>query len=338
MNWSERIIDPAELQEYSKEETLARQVEALIEQQKATWPDLAEGYKRLARVETRKANVEQSEIIIQHNPGRIVSTAAAVDKTSIGSRRCFLCSENMPNEERGLAYGEDLVIFCNPFPVLDKHLSIVAREHVEQKIEGQVGSLLSLARDLGEGMFVLYNGPACGASAPDHLHLQGVARKQLMIEADLMRLKGERDRASELFRLTGVGRSVIVLRGRDERAIARNVYALLDELPRDADKGEGKSEPMVNIISTHAAGEWVVYLFPRRRHRPACYFAEEPVRLTVSPGAIDMAGVIVVPDSEHFKRISEADVKQIYREVSLDEEKTRRAVESVIEKNAEDFQ
>lgn len=331
MNWSRRIIDRAELEPYSKGETLAEQVDALIDQQKAIWPDLAEGYKRLARVETRRANVEQSEIIIQHNPGRILSTAARVDKASIGSRRCFLCAENMPDEERGLAYGEELVIFCNPFPVLDKHLSIVSREHVEQKIEGRVESLVSLARDLGAGLFVLYNGPACGASAPDHLHFQAVDRKQLMIEADLKRLPTE---PRELFRLAGVGRSVIILRGRARAAIARDIYALLDELPRDAERGE----PMVNIIATHAEGEWVVYLFPRRRHRPECYFAEPAVRLTVSPGAIDMAGVIVVPDGEHFKRISAADVEQIYREVSLDEGRTLRAVEGVLEKKTEGYQ
>jgi hypothetical protein len=329
VSWDGRIISEDELSRYLKGRSgpgLAARVDALIEQQRQMWPLFREGYEALAQAETKRVRVEESEVVVQHNPKRIRSTAASVDRASISERRCFLCPENLPPEEKGIEYGEALIILCNPFPILDRHLSIVHRSHVEQKIADYFSWMLALSADLGPDYFVLYNGPESGASAPDHFHLQACSRELLPIEKDIKAEEPEPDAhcsaceenardTFEVFTLGGCGRSVIVFRGNRDDELADWFYKVLGELSLET----GKSEPMVNIVSTHENGVWTVYLFPRSRHRPSCFFAEGDERLLVSPGAIDMAGIIVVPQREHFLRIDGERVAAIFGEVSYDE-------------------
>ncbi len=336
MNWNDRIIREEELTPYLRDRRWAARANALIEQQRATWPLLAEGIRALADIETKRVAVAESEVVIQHNPKRIRSTAAAVDKGSIEKRPCFLCAENLPAEEKGLAYGEDLGIFCNPYPVLNKHLTIVHRLHVEQTINGNFESLLGLAADLAPDYFVLYNGPQCGASAPDHLHFQACSREVLPI-ADELRAEIMADPAHcevceamprdqfELFTMAGCGRSVIVLRGSNLEEIAQWFYRVVDALPRRA----GDSEPMMNIVCTYERDTFTTFLFPRARHRPASFFAEGDERLIVSPGAIDMAGVIVTPRREDFARLDGARVEAIFAEVSFGDAQVNEMLERV---------
>jgi len=340
VRWDERIISGEELTRYlngGDGRSLVARVGALIEQQRARWPLVREGYDSLAGIETKRIHVAGSEVVAQHNPKRIRSTAAAVDKTSVDRRPCFLCAENLPLEEKGIAYGGDLVILCNPYPVLDKHLSIVHRKHIEQKIEGNVEALLSMAADLAPDYFVLYNGPRCGASAPDHLHFQACSRKLLPIEQELAAGDNfEEARCGvceetardtfELFALEGIGRSAVIFRGNDAEEIAQWFYRTLDNLPRGAED----VEPMVNIVCTFESGTYTLYLFPRSRHRPASFFAEGDARLLISPGAIDMAGVIVVPERDHFLRLGREQMEAIYSEVSYDEETVNEILERVI--------
>ena len=339
MNWDDRLIRDEVLSDYLKASDARRwaaQADALIEYQRATWPLLAEGIAALREIETRRVPVAESEVLIQHNPKRIRSTAAAVDKGAIEKRPCFLCAENLPAEEKGLAYGADLGIFCNPFPVLNKHLTIVHRLHIAQTIIGNFERLLALAADLAPDYFALYNGPQCGASAPDHLHFQACSREVLPIEQDLRaEIAGDpahcdvceampRDQF-ELFTLAGCGRSVIVLRGSDAGEIARWFYCIVDELPR----AESDAEPMMNIVCTFERGTFTVFIFPRARHRPASFFAEGEARLIVSPGAIDMAGVIVTPRREDFARLDGARVEAIFAEVSPSDDRVNEILERV---------
>ena len=330
MKWDERIIGKKDLNAYLAGEpatdlrTLAL---ALIEHQRRHWPLLAEGYAAFEKIESKRVPVEESEVVIQHNPKRIRSTAAAVDEASVSGRVCFLCPENLQAEEKGIAYGDDLVVLCNPFPVLDRHLSIVHREHVEQKIEGNVETLLDLAHDFGREFFALYNGPQCGASAPDHLHFQVCSRALLPIEEHLFddeqqlsedcNYCEETARNSfELFTLGGCGRSVVVFRGGDRGEMAAWIYEVLRELGQMTDR----AEPLVNIVCVYDRKLWTVYLFPRAKHRPAAFFAQGDERLTVSPGAIDMAGVVVVPERAHFDKIGSEQITRIFAEVSLNRE------------------
>ncbi len=339
MIWDEKIIGERELQAYQEDETdqsLEALVAALIDQQSETWPLLREGCEAFAQIETKRVRVEESEVVIQHNAQRIRSTGASVDKESVGNRRCFLCADSLPQEEKGIAYGDDLVILCNPFPVLDRHLSIVHREHVPQRIEGNVESLLSLSHDLGSSYFVLYNGPECGASAPDHLHFQACSRELLPIEEGLYddepvmaedcNYCEEAARNSfELFTLGGCGRSVVVFRGGNRDEVAHWVYEVITELALQADK----TEPLINIVCTYDPRVWTVYLFPRAKHRPASFYAEGDERLVVSPGAIDMAGVVVVPERQHFDKIDGERTTAIFSEVSMNGEIVNELVDEI---------
>jgi hypothetical protein len=322
MSWSTRLLSDTALAPYVTPGTgtgLPTRVAALLAQQHATWPMLRAGTAALAAAQYRSLQVNGSEVIAQYNPQRLVSTAAPVDATSIRARRCFLCAEHLPLEERGLAWGEDFVILCNPFPVLPNHLVIAARSHRPQAIAGSYGTLLDLAAALGEAYWVLYNGPACGASAPDHLHLQAGTRALLPILHEVEHWPHQQvvqHADQEVFTLTGYRLQVLIARGRKRSTLLawlQHAVAGLATVTRASDP-----EPLLNLLVTCEATGWTVYIFPRARHRPACYFAEGEAKLTVSPAALDLAGVLVVPDTDHFTRIRAQDIARIYAEVTLD--------------------
>ena len=340
MTWEKKLIGARELRRYLDDEdesySLEEMVAALIDQQRETWPRLREGIEAFDQIETKRVRVDEAEAVIQYNPGRIRSTAAAVDKRSVDNRPCFLCPDGLPEEEKGIAYASDLVILCNPFPVLDRHLSIVHREHIPQQIAGNVETLLALAHDLGSSYFVLYNGPECGASAPDHLHFQACARDLLPVEENLYvdepimaedcdYCEETAKHSFELFTLGGCGRSVIIFRGGNCDEIAHWVYQVITELSLQTDK----TEPLVNIICTYDPKIWTIYLFPRSKHRPSVYYAEGDNRLIVSPGAIDMSGVVVVPERAHYDRIDGERMKAIFSEVSMNGEVVNELVDQV---------
>jgi hypothetical protein len=343
VKWEERLLSEQEIDQYLDKAAganLLRRVEALVEQQKRTWPLLDEGYEALALVETRRMRIEGSEVIIQYNPRRIRSTAAQIDKAALEARRCFLCADNLPPEEKGIWVTGGLVLLCNPYPICDRHLSIVYPEHLPQQVAGSVEMLLDLAEALSPTFYVLYNGPEAGASAPDHLHFQACPRAMLPIEEDLESIErdsnpalGKRVAATgdgfELSTLEGCGRSVIVFQGASKSALKRWIYAALDELGAET----GKREPMVNMIFTSDIKRdervWTVYLFPRARHRPSAYFEEGDKRLMISPGSIDMAGLVIAPEREHFLRLAPEQMRRIFSEVSLDSFTVRKVLERV---------
>jgi hypothetical protein len=233
----------------------------------------------------------------------------------------------LPPEEKGLAYGEELTILCNPFPILNGHLSIVHRWHVEQAIAGRFESMLDLAKALASEFFILYNGPQCGASAPDHFHLQAASRQGLPLENHLALVQAHSEfsvRRREIFKTDGgelltlenYHLNVLIYRGSNRAVLAEWFYRAIEIL---TELTGTKSEPLINVIVTFDDPGWTVYLFPRAKHRPACYYAEGDDKLLVSPGAMDLAGCIVVPVEEHFQKISPEAVKHIFSEVTLAE-------------------
>lgn len=323
MNWDERILSEATLQPFlagAAANDLSTHAQGLLAQQQATWPLLCEAAANLRQVESKRFSVRGAEVLAQFNPKRIVSTAAQVDTASIKARPCFLCAENLPAEERGLAVGADFVLLCNPFPVLPQHLVIAARQHTPQTLTRHFGVLLELTRALGAEFFTLYNGPRCGASAPDHLHFQAAGAAYLPIWRELeswpvRRLKGAQ--GVEAFSLPRYCLKVLGARSSDLAALRQWVEPAVAALALITQTAE---EPLLNILATCKAGSWTVLLLPRARHRPSCYDAEVNARLTVSPAAIDLGGVLVVPQAEHFARINEMALEQIYAEVTLRDE------------------
>lgn len=322
MSRKERIIGADELRPYLPNESAAGfrdLAEALIAQQQATWPMLREAVEGFAEVEYKRLSVKGSEVLAQYNPMRTVSTLAQVDATTIEQRPCFLCAGNLPPEERGVEFGDDFIALCNPFPILPRHLVISSRRHIPQTVENSFAPMLDLTRDLGEEYFTLYNGPSCGASAPDHLHLQACERKWLPIIRETESWERQvlpGDSEVEAFTLKNYRVNALMAQGARREALIRWFEASLKRL---AEVTESLAEPMLNMITICDGGRWTMIVFPRSKHRPSCYYAEGDAKLTVSPGAFDLAGILVVPQADHFARISAEDVERIYAEVTLDD-------------------
>ena len=278
------------------------EIEALFENQIQTWPRLARGIDGLKRAQTRAVRVDWFDVFIRHIPHRVASTTAAVDAESISKRPCFLCAGNLDPEQRGVAFNADYTIYCNPFPIVERHLTIVHRNHDAQCIESQFGNMLDLAKALPE-YFVIYNGPECGASAPDHMHFQAGSRVLFPIEKDLAGIRGVAVR--------NYARNVFLFRDSDRSHLASTVYRAIDSLSQVTGK---RPEPLLNIAVFHNENAWTVYLFPRGKHRPSVYHSGE---LTVSPASIDLCGIFVAPFEKDFVRISGNDIADIFREVTL---------------------
>jgi hypothetical protein len=315
MSW-ERVL----LAEDDARAPLARRIETLFAQQRAAWPALADGEASLASLATRELEENGARVVVQANPGRRRSTHAKVDAKSIAQRACFLCPDNMPAEERGIAVG-DLVLLPNPFPILSRHLTIPARDHTPQRLAGRVGALLELAAAAGPEMAVFYNGPRCGASAPDHFHFQACAAAGLPALDEWSDRVGHEHRGRIAF-----GRSMLLVAGEDAAEVEVDLTRALESLCRDAPAGE---EPMFNLVATQRGGRVKAALFPRASHRPSCYFAEGEGRLAISPAALEMAGVLVVAEPEQLDRVDAAAARRIYEEVSIDRARFERLVDGL---------
>jgi hypothetical protein len=328
MNWSERLLSTSDGNDEAN--SLPEQVANLYRQQVSTWPGLRAGLEALESAETRQMLVRQGQVVLQHNPQRLVSTSAKVDSSTIKQRPCFLCSANMPPEERGIDFLGRYLIICNPFPILPEHLVIAEREHTPQRLDGRELELITLARLLGPKYVALYNGPACGASAPDHLHFQAgnKSRLPLIAEVDqqaqrvLKETAGLRVRTLDDYRV-----NVIIGESFNQLALAQWLMRTIDvfqEIAYPVDQrgiDETLPEPMINLVVEDDTLQTRVYIFPRERHRPSSYFAEGDHKLTISPAAIDLAGLLVAPVREDFHRLTVEDVVSIYREVTLSDSK-----------------
>ena len=291
----------------------------LLSDQKKSWQGLRLGYESLKNVRERDLFCGKFSIRLQYNPGRIKSSLAAVGGTQTHERRCFLCLDRLPAGQRGIFYRNEYLILCNPMPIFPSHFIVSHVDHRLQAIAGQIDFFLRLIADFSPGWVILYNGPKCGASAPDHLHFHASPTGQMPIEKEMRRENRVPLRGPEggvmLYRLRDLGREVILLEGDDPLAVKIVLKEFLDSLKKVLLIDE---EPMVNIAGFQKEGKWRVLIFPRRRHRPEAFFREGKDRVVVSPGVIDMGGILITPVEKDFERLDRGEVKSIYREVSLD--------------------
>jgi hypothetical protein len=183
-------------------------------------------------------------------------------------------------------------------------------------------------RDFGPGWTLLYNGPKCGASAPFHLHFQVVPSGQMPIEKKIqdpkrVRLVKHTD-GVRLYRGIGLGREAVLLEGNGPAVLKHALKQYLDTLKKVLDVSE---EPMVNILGLQKAKGRQLVVFPRQRHRPEAFFKQGEARMVVSPGAIDMGGVLIAPIQRDFERLDAAAVEGIYGEVSLEKDAAKEVIE-----------
>lgn len=287
--------------------------------QLAQWPEAAKRFEALENVKTRKLDCG---ITLQHNPARIVSTAANVDKTSIEKRLCFLCAENRPVTQIKTDVLFDIEVLVNPFPILPGHLTLPLKGHTPQQIDSLYWDMLTLARDW-QGMAVFYNGAKCGASAPDHAHLQAVKEVDIPLFGEWWNRIGE---ALETVKEYGGATlcysqsyivPVFIIESSDISASIHLFDSLKAALPISGDE----TEPRMNVITVYREDKgWVTVVVPRASHRPASYFADGEAQRLISPGLLDMVGVMIAPRPEDFEGITSDEARGILREVALDEE------------------
>jgi glycosyltransferase involved in cell wall biosynthesis len=305
---------------------LAKLCRNLQDSQKSSWTRLQDALSSLALVEERKLDCGNYHVRLQFNPARALSSGASVDAESVKKRPCFLCADNLPSAQRGILYHGEYLILCNPAPIFNAHFTVSTLKHQPQKITAQtLDWLLRLSADAAPDFAVFYNGPAAGASAPDHLHFQMIPSGALPFLNFLASLVPAKRDASVRYS-QGFDRSIIVLESRNEKALSRQFSRLLK-----AAKGmlNTPEEPMVNVICVCENHSWRLVVFLRSKHRPDAYFASGKQRLFVSPGAIDMAGVIITPEKRDFERLDCETIRRIYREVSLDEATLDRIVKEL---------
>lgn len=306
--------------------TLLHQVNLLWERQARDWPVLAEAVDALRRSRTRSFRVHGSRIEVQSNPTRIKSSSARIDAASLAARPCFLCVENLPETQRAIAYRDDWLILCNPAPIFEPHLTIATTTHQPQLVDPAIENMLTLARDLEGAYTVFYNGPSCGASAPDHLHLQATPAGVMPFETELAaRLCAgpplSDDRWLEWVRgepvRIGTTRArrwpAVVLTSESERELARTLVEVVDVLGQIR---PAEPEPMLNLFVNYIEERWLVWLFPRAAHRPKVY-GDGPDDFLISPGCVDLNGVLIAPRPEDLDRLDEAIIQSILGEVLL---------------------
>lgn len=299
-------------------DSLPRICDDLLHQQQSSWQQLIEGYASLKDVRVREVVCDGFSVYVQFNPKRIVSTGARVDSKSISERKCFLCAENLPPEEMGVLYRDEFLILCNPWPILDRHLTIAHTRHVPQGIEAFISTFLELVREMSPTFTVYYNGPKCGASAPDHKHFQAGPMGMIPIERDAAHPSRRELRftmaATALYCLTGVGRQVIVIEGNTATQVETLLARLLSSM-RQVLRAE--EEPKVNLLCSYEDGVWRVIVFPRRKHRPDTFFKTGDEQILVSPAATDIGGIIVTPLERDFNRLNAKTIQGILDEVML---------------------
>ena len=291
------------------------------------WEDARHRFRDLKHVEVRQLS---DQLKVQFNPARIVSTGAKIDKHTLGERPCFLCERNRPKEQMTKQIDDHFQLLINPFPILPVHFTIPATKHQPQSIYrhyGEMHRLLSLHSEL----MVFYNGPKCGASAPDHLHFQAGTSGVLPLQTNWQRLSrnltdvislNDEEKISVL-RDFLVPAFVIISKSEDsDEELFHRLYR---SMPMRGDE----SEPMMNIIAWRKGDEFISVVIPREKHRPDAYFAEGEAQMMVSPGALDMAGLIITPREEDFNKINLDKATALLRECGISAEKMEAIVSNL---------
>lgn len=310
-------------------------ISRFFNRQLEVWTDARHRFRDLKHVETRQFS---DQLKLQWNPARIVSTGAKIDKKTLGERPCFLCDKNRPKEQMSKQIDEKFHLLVNPFPILPVHFTIPARKHQPQLIYknyGEMHRFISLHSDL----MVFYNGPKCGASAPDHLHFQAGTNGILPLQTNWQRLSrnltdiislNDEEKISVVRDFIVPAFVIISKSAESDEALFRRLYKAM---PQRGDE----TEPMMNIISWRKGEEFISVVIPREKHRPEAYFAEGDAQFVVSPGALDMSGLIIIPREEDFRKLTEEKALSLLQECGVSEEKMNAIIAKLkASKDAED--
>ena len=303
------------------------ELQQFFEKQLQEWPAAAERYAALENVELRSF---ENGINLQYNPARMVSTGAKVDNASLAARPCFLCPENRPAEQFAMSAMGSFDVLVNPYPILPFHFTLAAKEHTPQLLSGMFADMLHVARQWPQ-MAVFYNGAKCGASAPDHAHLQAVRSVDIPLVKEFttgdVPFEMEPVAVTQngaIYNVDGYAVPLFVI-------VANNVSGSVELFARMLSAMavvDGEKEPRMNVIASYIPSEgYVVMLLPRKEHRPACYSANGDSQRIVSPGTLDMAGLVITPRESDFRALTAEEAVSILREVALEPDEVLHIVE-----------
>ena len=289
--------------------------DALYQEQLDEWSEFRERVEQLNTIQTRKIEMGGYHIIAQFNPARAVSSGAKLDKKSIAARKCFLCSNNRSTIQKGIELNERFTLLVNPFPILKKHFTIPLNEHCAQEILPYMADFLNFAQRMPR-YILFYNGPQCGASAPDHIHFQAIEKGQLPLEKEWQLQEKEiwkENDDSKVEQLLNYGRKCVHIQSACADTVIREFKSLYNKFQKETNTNE---EPKMNLFGFIENGLIHLFIFHRRTHRPAQFFETGEKFKMISPGAIDIAGIFVLPRREDYKSICKEEILDVLEQVS----------------------
>ena len=318
------------IQMHTIDEEFQELVEEMIENQKENWELAKRNYEALEenlekkKVLKLKEEDREMKVRIFPNPQRILSTMAKTDSRSIQERPCFLCGKNRPAEQTYLPFGH-YEVCLNPYPIFQRHLTIIDKEHTPQSMKGRFEDMLHLAENLDE-FYILYNGPECGASAPDHMHFQAAGKEEELtnpfalnfLKSILENKNGVTTYVDNVFTTCiGMTSGLKV----DLMQQFEKVYQNLSVIYSD-------KEPLINMITwygldkiSHFGGDeievWNCIIFLRSKHRPDCYYTPNEKGLLISPAVAEMGGIFPIVREEDMDKLNAKKLTEIYKEISL---------------------
>ena len=292
-------------------DNIFKHLDVCLEQQLNVWPAAREAFSNLEQVQTRV--LSSSGLALQHNPARIISTTAKVKPAEVTTRACFLCKDNRPQEQIAFDAGNGFDLLVNPYPILREHFCVVSREHRLQMFKDCYKIMLGIAQELEPGYMIFYNGPRSGASAPDHLHMQ-IGRSEGIPLVDKLR-QNEPSAKDEPVTIQPFGFPVVIIKGSDPDKLWDYVSGMTIY--------DGEYEPRMNVLAFNRDGQVITAIIPRSKHRPDCYYSDGPDKVMVSPGAVDMFGLVITPRKEDFDSLTERQVLDIYRQVTPQQPKIK---------------
>lgn len=295
-----------------------------------TWEEVSQRYRELQAVETKEMQDDNVTLVAQYNPARIVSTGASISRKAIESRPCFLCVKNRPEIQAQKPIDNRFELLVNPFPILPVHYTIPSLRHEPQQILGNYDEMHRLLDKYPE-LMVFYNGPKCGASAPDHAHFQAGTSGVLPLQRAWQRLSRnlagvvERDNGEGIWFIADYPCPAFVIKSltaESDTELFGLLYHALPQLPCD-------TEPMMNIVAWCNGRETLTVVLPRKKHRPDCYNAEGDEKMLISPGTLDMCGLLITPRREDFNKMTAEKAIAILKEVALDEKDAQEVMKKI---------
>ena len=293
-------------------------LQRFFNRQLEVWADARQHFRDLQNVKTRELSCGETTVKLQFNPARMVSTVASIDKKAIARRPCFLCEQNRPKEQMQKQVDKNFTLLVNPFPIMPMHFTIPLRAHRPQSIGMNYGEIYRLL-DAYPTLTVFYNGPKCGASAPDHMHFQAICSGMLPLQNDWARLSRDidtiatKDGKGSLAAVRGTAIPLFVIRSTDAATGEQMFRLLYASMPMHG----GDTEPMMNIVAWRDGDAYLSVVIPRSKHRPDCYFKDGDDKRLVSPGALDMSGFIVTPRQSDFERITPDEALGMLKECGM---------------------